>query len=160
MPTTFLKPKFENGRRTKDTHSFDSKIHNPQEYKTHFTLVDIPPLYTMGFLSDLNDAEAELVPEKFRWAVAQCNKIRDRSCFHGGPPPRTNTANLLVPKFIQCLEFLGDVDLECMRRHANDSSRLEDLTNERYQAKVQALTEFWLLTPGHSSIDESYPRLC
>lgn len=119
----------------------------------------------MNFLSDDDDDfdEEALLPPKFHNVLARCKEIQDRSCTHGGPPPSGNkTVEVLIPRMIECCMLLGQAEMNILQRHANDSTRMEDLTSERVRAKTQVMIEFWLLTPGYCStiIDDSYPRLC
>jgi len=102
--------------------------------------------------------EEDILPEKFRHALAVTNQLRDRNCTHGGPPPGAPSTRRKCAILTSCMYSLAGASQAVLSSHANDDLPIEALTSERSRAKLQAMVNFWL--PHGGDIDQEYPRLC
>lgn len=101
------------------------------------------------------------LPAKFAHAEAPLQPIIDRSCTHGGPPPRdTTTVTVRCPLIFACVSSIEHQDRQVLVRHGSDDTALEDLHSERFTAKLWRLETFWSHFDHSRHIDETMTSLC
>jgi hypothetical protein len=99
------------------------------------------------------------LPEKFHHAIVEMEKVQDRNCTHGGPPPKGNdTLQKIVPRITSCMQLREKVQKQVLLNHAHDNTRLKQLTSERTDAEYHALVQFWY--QYRNEVHDSYTKLC